>query len=366
MDATDHKIFRCVAIKTTFTMQKAVRPLITTLIPTYRRPRLLQRALASAAKQQDVDVRVCVFDNCSGDETAGVVRQMGDHAEVRYHCHPRNIGGLANLDFAMRSVETPFFSVLSDDDYLLPGFYRNALAGLRENPQAMFWVGETIWVNELGLVWDARVSRWPREGVFSPPEGLTRMMHGLAPTWTGVVFRREIFDRIGFLDLEALGPCDLDFMLRAASQPFVLSKSPSAVYMINTASFSATQPLSSFWPGWQKLFRNMEHNAAFDPGTRSVALAALHRDAQRMLFRRGVNALTTRRYDFSREAAHALQSYYGMRARSRTLEVLAAVCERAPWLQRLFAAAYRWLERRLVASRGELEVQFGHLVQRRP
>lgn len=346
-------------------MIEASNPVISTLIPTYKRPALLQRAITSAIEQQGIDVRVCVFDNCSGDDTENVVARMaGNHPQIRYHCHPHNIGGLANFDFAMHSVETPYFSILSDDDYLLPGFYRNALAGLAANPQAMFWVGETIWVNERGAVWDARVDRWPREGIFLPPEGLMGMMHGLAPTWTGVVFRCEIFERIGFLDMEALGPSDLDFMLRAASQPFVLSKSPSAVYMLNTESFGATQPLSSFWPGWQKLIQNMENNEAFDQSTRQVALAALHRDAQRMLLRRGVNALVNRRYDFSREAAQALQTCYGKWGRSWILRILGAICKVLPWAQHAMAKAYHGWEWHLVASRSGLEVRFGHLVQR--
>jgi glycosyltransferase involved in cell wall biosynthesis len=346
-------------------MTESTMPLVTTIIPTFRRPIVLQRAIVSAIEQECVDVRVCVFDNCSGDETADVVHRLTQaHAQIRYHCHPSNLGGGANFDFGIRSVETPFFSILSDDDYLLPGFYQRALASLAENPEAMFWVGETLCVDERGAIWDARVARWSREGLFKPPEGLMAMMHGRAPTWTGIVFRRELLDRIGFLDQETRGPSDLDFMLRAASQPFVLSKSPSAVYMLNTESFSTTQPLSAFWPGWQKLFQNIKANEALDEPTRGAALNALHRDAQRMLFRRGANALVGERYDFAREAAQALQGYYLMTGRSWTLRILAVLCARVPLMQRLYAGAYRRWERHLVASRTDLEARYGHLVQK--
>lgn len=340
-------------------------PLITTIIPTYRRSALLSRAIASAVAQ-GAGARVCVFDNCSRDDTAQVVDQMAQsHPQIRYHCHARNLGGAANFDFGMRSVVTPFFSILSDDDYLLPGFYDRALASLAEHPEAMFWAGTTISVDEQGTIWDARIDRWPREGVFNPPEGLMAMMHGMAPAWTGIVFRREVLERVGFLDQATLGPSDLDFMLRAAaSHPFVLSKHPSAVYMLNTESFSATQPLSSFWPGWQKMFLNVEANGALDQVAKNAALAALHRDAQRMLFRRGANALAAGRYDFSREAAQVLRGYYGRIGRPWTLRAIAALCETAPWLQRIYGRAYRGWERRLVASRADLEEKYGHLIQR--
>ncbi|MFC5526637.1 glycosyltransferase family 2 protein [Rhodanobacter ginsengisoli] len=347
-------------------MNEAITPLISTIIPTYRRPALLQRAIASAIEQQGVDVCVSVFDNCSGDDTADVVNRLArSHGRIKYHCHPSNLGAGANFDFAMRSVDTPFFSILSDDDYLLPGFYEHAIASLAEHPEAMFWAGTTLSVDEHGVIWDARVDRWPREGLFNPPQGLMAMMHGMAPVWTGIVFRREVLERVGFIDQATLGPSDLDFMLRvAASHPFVLSKHPSAVYMLNNDSFSATQPLSAFWPGWQKMFLNIEANESLDEESRNAALAALHHDAQRMLFRRGANALAAGRYDFAREAAQALQGYYGRKRWPWTLRFLASLCESVPRLQRLYAGAYRAWERHLVASRADLEARYGHLVQR--
>ena len=50
-------------------------PLVTTIITTYRRPRLLRRAIRSALNQTMPRVRVCVYDDRSDDETADVVRR---------------------------------------------------------------------------------------------------------------------------------------------------------------------------------------------------------------------------------------------------------------------------------------------------
>lgn len=340
-------------------------PLITTVIPTFRRPMLLPCAVTSALNQGGA-VAVKVFDNASGDETSETISRLAEtDSRLSYHCHARNIGAAANFEFGLRSVETPFFSILSDDDYLLPGFYEQALKDLAEHPEAMFWAGLTLIVDELGKIWDARLDRWSRDGMFTPPEGLMAMMHGMAPTWTGIVFRREIIDLIGLPDQEALGPSDFDFVLKAAAaHPFIVRKHPSAVFKLSADSFSALQPLSSFWPGWQKMFRNIETNEALDQGVRKAALAALHQDARRMLFRRGANALAAGRIDFSREAAQALQNYYGRKWRASTLRILASICEALPWFQRVYEAAYRGCERRLVASRADLETRFGHLIRR--
>jgi len=284
---------------------------------------------------------------------------------VRYYCHERNLGAAANFEFGLRTVTTPFFSILSDDDYLLPGFYRQALNDLTQHPEAMFWAGLTLNVDEGGRIWDARVDRWSREGLFFPPEGLMEMMHGLAPTWTGILFRREILDRVGLPDRETLGPSDLDFTLKAAAAcPFILRKYPSAVFTLNSASFSAVQPLSSFWPGWQKMFLNIETNDALDDHAKKAALVALHKDAKRMLLRRGANALSAGRYDFSRGAADVLRTYYGKISHSFLLKSIAAACERFSWFQRAYIYLYRKTESRMVNARAPLESRFGHLVGR--
>jgi glycosyltransferase involved in cell wall biosynthesis len=306
-----------------------------------------------------------VFDNCSGDETSDVVKDLArECTRIRYHCHSSNIGAQANFEFGVHNVETPYFSILSDDDYLLPDFYRRALAGLTANPDAMFWVGMTLNVDERGTIWDARLEKWPREGKFCPPEGVLSMTGGLAPTWTGIVFRRELLDVLGFIDPETLGPADLDYTLRLGARfPYLVEKHPSAVFTINSGSFSATQPLSSFWPGWQKMLGNIGGLESIGAPDRHRLLVALHADARRMLFRRGVNALANGRTGFAKDAASALSGSYSGHLRPWLLRGLSFSCDHIPGFQRAFRNLYGGMERRIVKSRIELQEKFGHLLR---
>jgi glycosyltransferase involved in cell wall biosynthesis len=344
---------------------QTVSPLITAIIPTYRRPQLLRRAICSVLEQEDAQLQVCVYDNDSGDETADVVAALAaKDSRVIYHRHPTNIGGLANFLFGMSHVETPFFSLLSDDDYLLPGFYRRALAGLSEEPRAMCWAGMTLSVDEKGVVWDARVRHWLREGLHEAPGGFMAMTGGMAPTWTGILFRREVLDLVGMLDPEVLGPSDLEYLLRLAARfPYVLQKHPSAVFTLNSSSFSATQPMSSFWPGWKRMLEKFSIDDALDDAFKKQALRTLSDDAQRMLFRRGANALAGARYDFVHDAADALKSDCGLTGRAGLLRMLAAVCKRMSIAQQAYTAAYRLAERHIVESRKALQAEYGHLLR---
>jgi hypothetical protein len=340
-------------------------PDVTALIPTFRRPSLLSRALSSVVEQDGAEACAAVFDNASGDETGDVVATFAArYPHVRYVCREQNIGGLANMLAAVQTVDTPYFSLLSDDDYLLPGAYRHAIAALERHPEAMFWTGVTLEVDEDGRIWNARMQRWTREGLYKPPEGALAMTHGRAPTWTGVVFRREVLDRVGFIDPRAGGPSDLDYLLRVAARfPFVFERLPAAVFTLNRQSFSATQPLSSFWPGWMRLIENMDALPGIGDAARSQLVAAVRQDAERMLFRRGANAIACRRGQFARESAAALTSYFDRRGKAGLLRVLAGACEHVGVAQRLATWTYRLLEDRIVRSRSRLQDDYGHLLR---
>src|SRR3990172_8253160 len=111
-------------------MEGANRPLITTIIPTYRRPALLRKAIESVLAQSETfpffEILVC--DNASGDETASVVSEFAEKdSRIKYFCHSHNIQAVPNFNFGMKQVKTPFFSVLADDNTLLPNFFRDAV-----------------------------------------------------------------------------------------------------------------------------------------------------------------------------------------------------------------------------------------------
>lgn len=342
-------------------------PLITTIIPTFRRPRLLRRAIMSVLSQEQVPLQICVYDNASGDETAAMVSKLSKSVQdnqIKYFCHEKNIGSLANFQHGMQQVNTPFFSFLSDDDYLLPGFYRRALEQLENCQRAMCWVGMTLNVDETGKIWDARLQHWSRDGFFEPPDGFMNMTNGMAPAWTSILFRRDAINKVGLLDMEALGPSDLEFCLRlTARHPYIAEKYPAAVLTLNSESFSATQPMSSFWPGWKHMLEKIARDHEFSTDFKRIALSRLQSDARKMLFRRGANALAAGRLEFVNDAADALANDCNELMRAYVLRSIAAGCARSSTIQKLYTTSYRWMERRIVASRYHLQAAYGHLLK---
>jgi glycosyltransferase involved in cell wall biosynthesis len=341
-------------------MSAPLPPLVTTIIPTFRRPQLLRRAIESVLQQDHPAFQVCVYDNHSQDETAAVVAELARRdPRVRYFCHERNIGGLANFQYGMARIDTPYFTFLSDDDYLLPGFFSAALPALEREADAIFWAGLTLRIDDEGKFFDARVDAWAREGVFAPPEGVRALLKGNAPCWAGTVFRRHAIDEIGLLDENVGGPADLDYMLRAAARhPYIVSKLPVAVFTMHAASISSTAPLSTFWPGWLKMIENIGREPGLSPEARTEIVEALHADASRMLFRRGAAALEKGNLEFARRCAQELQRHYRMFARAALLRSLAFACAFVPGMQWLYARCYRAAERRIIRQREALRVKY--------
>src|SRR5476649_2744950 len=73
---------------------------ITTIIPTFQRPKYLKKALQSVLSQTYSNFQVWVCDNASGDETASIVAEFSKKdPRVHYFCHEKNIGMLANYQF---------------------------------------------------------------------------------------------------------------------------------------------------------------------------------------------------------------------------------------------------------------------------
>ena len=256
---------------------------ITTIIPTYKRPYSLKKAIQSVLNLTYPHFQVCVYDNASKDETARIVAEFTKiDPRVKYHAHPHNIGAAENFQFGLSRVETPFFSFLSDDDFLLPDFFETAIKGFEKYPDAAFFSGSVIDVNEKGEVIDVILAKWPEREYYSAPEGLLEMI-GKYSNWIGTLFRRDVIKKIGSIDLK-LKAIDIDYMFRVASGfPFAISKKPCAVFMQHSLSYSKNNGLKLIWPGWHVIISKIKENASLPSETKVAAEQKLQVDLQNLL-----------------------------------------------------------------------------------
>jgi glycosyltransferase involved in cell wall biosynthesis len=345
---------------------------VTAVIPTYRRPALLKRAIQSVLAQTHRDLRVCVYDNASGDATEDVVRDLAaKDARVIYHAHSANIGATRNFQFGMRDVRTPFFSCLSDDDVLFPDFYATMLSALEIAPDALMAIGSTLEFNEDGKFLYAPLALWPRAGRFDPPEGAFAMLDNRHPTWTGIVFRTDVVDQVGIIDADVGGPADLDFEIRVAARfPFVVSFAPCAAYLNHAASVSAGEDASVI-DGYRRMAANVAADDRLPEELRARLAPRLHRQMSRKLIEIIVKGLCNERDDVASGAAAILASEFAPTFENRVALATFRACRAwrvARWMLRIVESVRLWLRAQRSASgtrtrSGVNPADFAHYVQ---
>jgi len=320
----------------------APRPLITTVIPTYRRPRLLVRALRSVLRQTVQDFQVIVYDNASGDETGAVVAELAARdPRIRYHVQERNLGPDANFNFAIRRVNTEYFSMLSDDDLLMPYFYEQALAGFATYPGAVLIASPLLMVDEAGQVLRVAGHDW-RPGFYPQPSAMLRMAEHEHFTWTGMLFRRQVLE-IGAIDAEAGMASDLDWLLRLTGRhPIAMAQRPGAVLSIHPASASSTPQPSHYWPSWTRIIANVGRDEHVLESTRQAAQLGLDRRLARALLVTGILACSRAEYQQAHGAAAVLTARYRRSISPIVLRTVAMTCRMLPVARRLLAAAIDW------------------------
>lgn len=305
---------------------------------------MLQRAIRSVLSQTYPHVRVCVYDNASGDGTGDVVAGLASSdARVVYHRHADNIGAFANFAFGLDAVETPYFSFLSDDDVLLPDFYRRAVDALEANRDAAFWGGTAIVMREDGTVKDA--TDWPAAR-YSPPDGLLAMIDNNYLIWTSVLFRTAQVAKIGGLDPDVGAAIDTDYLLRLAARfPYETSPEPAAIWMSHPESSTVLANLAFVWPGWLKVIRSATEQESLPDDVRRQVEGRLTDQLKRQLFQIGYNAVRHGKADEARQVAAILGGTYGQARRGQLLSAAARAVALCPPARHMVTLAERMRRR---------------------
>jgi glycosyltransferase involved in cell wall biosynthesis len=288
-------------------------PEITAVIPTYRRPILLKRAILSVLAQTYPHLKVCVYDNASGDETEKVVAEIAARdPRVKYHCHPTNIGMVDNFMYGIKHVDTPFFSILSDDDIVTPVFYETTMAGFNSFPSAMFSAMDAIRIDTdnkvlAGPIWSGGTKFFDAGSAF---EGIAK---GIIPIpWVGTVFRKEVTMQMGLPNPVAGPSINDNFILRAGARfACVISQGVGCAIMENYQSVGyAMDALDGTWSKWwQVTIDDIEKDSAVAPEIKEQARTLIMPNFKRMAFQQVIHGLGNfgnKNFQYAEKAAAGL------------------------------------------------------------
>jgi len=308
------------------------KPPVTVVIPSYRRPAMLRRAICSVLNQDFQDFRLCIYDNASGDDTPTVADEFRrKDSRVEYVCRPSNIGMFANFVDGANRVETPFFSFLPDDDLLLPNFLGNAMAGFRQHPEAAMSALATIQMKPDGGILSMPLGKW-QPGVTVPPRGMFQCLRFGDPGLPALLIRTEAMRQVNGFDEATHPAAELDFQLRVTARfPVFINKLPGAIQVMHSSSDTVGGGLDRIWPPLPRIIDKIVQNPDLSPAQRLEAADILHRWMKRLLVTRGIlRAIGRSNWDEAQKAAEVLVEQSTGAASAQIARTVTAVLRQLP------------------------------------
>ena len=120
-------------------MKKNTYPLISVIIPTYKRAHFLGRAIDSVLNQTYPNTEIIVVDDNDPDsiyrkKTEQIMLSYQNYNNVHYICHPYNRNGAAARNTGLAGSSGKYICFLDDDDWYLPDKLLRQYEYLRINP----------------------------------------------------------------------------------------------------------------------------------------------------------------------------------------------------------------------------------------
>lgn len=164
-----------------------------TVITTYNRVSLLQRAVESALAQT-TPCEVIVIDDCSTDGTEEYVHSLGN--QVVYHRHASNQGHATSVNIGVELAQGDWIKPLDDDDYLAPDCLAQMQRAIALCPNPVLCSGQAAQVDLEGRKLSCTPAVGPGHAFYIPQSDVHyAMLLERAPlgTTTQVAFQRQAF-----------------------------------------------------------------------------------------------------------------------------------------------------------------------------
>lgn len=235
-------------------VSRSLSPRFSLVVPTFRRPHLVGRAIASALGQTFGEFEVVVVDDGGDDETHRAVEAAaGGDPRVRYVARAKPGGVSRARNEGIARAEAPWVVFLDDDDELRPsmlatvaariagaepplGFLWCAIAMVRDTPDGEVPLKQRIW----GPHFDRPAGSAP---LTAPLRRRTEADAVRIGAGFGLTVRRDLLERVGAFDpaLVIAEETDLVLRLMAAGASFDAVRSVQVtVHRVSGQSLSNT------------------------------------------------------------------------------------------------------------------------------
>lgn len=149
-------------------------PLVTILVPTYKRTELLKRAIESVLEQSYKNIQLVILDNNSPDETVQVIKSyISMDSRIVYVKNSMNIGILANFRKTFDFINGDYFRLLCSDDVIPKDAIKKQVKFLKTNPDIPLVFGKTEIINSnTGQLYSSSLAFHPKHSIVPVQSGI--------------------------------------------------------------------------------------------------------------------------------------------------------------------------------------------------
>lgn len=127
--------------------------LVSTIIPVFNRPRMVQRAVASVLQQTYRPIEILLVDDGSTDQTPALLQELQRrHPEQVRVLRQANAGPGAARERGRLAARGAYIQYLDSDDWLLPNKFADQVAALKAHPACAIAYGTARLVDASGRV----------------------------------------------------------------------------------------------------------------------------------------------------------------------------------------------------------------------
>jgi glycosyltransferase involved in cell wall biosynthesis len=222
---------------------------LSVILPNFNHGGLIARALQALLDQTPAASEIIIVDDGSTDNSVEVVEALQRrYGSIKLIRNSTNQGIVASVKTALDVASGEYLLFAASDDFVLPGLFSRALAGLTAYPSAAFFCASVALLDSKNRVLGVRPVTAPRSGAgYLSPADVRRVIRK-TDFWalgTSTVYRRQLLADIGYFDasLGSLGDA-LANRLLAFRHGFYFDPAVLAAYNKDPMSFSARNALS--------------------------------------------------------------------------------------------------------------------------
>jgi glycosyltransferase involved in cell wall biosynthesis len=199
-------------------IQKKKKPLVSVVIPTYNRARMVKEAVDSVLAQSFKDYELIVIDDGSTDDTQCI---LGSYHEDILICRQVNQGVSAARNKGIELSSGQLIAFLDSDDLWMPEKLQYQVEFFNLNKEALICQTQEVWIRN-GIRVNPKNRHKKLSGMIYEPSLLLCLVSPSA-----VMIRRELFGIVGRFD-ENMPTCeDYDMWLRISCRfPIYLIDDP--------------------------------------------------------------------------------------------------------------------------------------------